>query len=136
MFHLEIRPDPSDIDELDHVSNLVYLRWVQQVAVAHSDAAGWNMDAYRRLGAVWIVRRHELDYRRPALLGDVLTLTTWVSDWKRASCWRETRVRRGDEELVHARTRWALVELSSGRPCPIPDELRESFREPEPDAAH
>ncbi|MCH9686691.1 MAG: acyl-CoA thioesterase [Deltaproteobacteria bacterium] len=127
MFHIEVRPEPSDIDELDHVSNLVYLRWVQQVAVAHSDAVGWTFDAYRRLGAVWLVKRHELDYQRPARLGDTLTLRTWVGQWSRASCWRETRICRDETVLVQARTRWAFVDLTRGRPCRIPDELMLTF---------
>ncbi len=132
MFTMEIRPEAADIDGLDHVSNLVYLRWIQTVAVAHSDSVGWTFDAYRELGAVWLVKRHELDYIRPARLGDRLTLTTWVGQWSRASCWRETRVLRGEQTLVEARTRWAFVELARARPRRIPDDLARTFGRPDP----
>jgi acyl-CoA thioester hydrolase len=127
MFQLEVSPTADDIDELDHVSNVVYLRWVQDVARAHSDAVGWTFDDYQRAGAVFVVKRHELEYRRPALLGDRLVLETWVSEWRGASSWRETRILRGDTELVRGRTRWAFIDAETGRPRRIPDDLAACF---------
>ena len=67
---LTITAAADDIDELGHVSNLVYLRWVLDAALAHSAAAGWDHAAYRRLGAVFVVRRHEIDYLAPVVAGD------------------------------------------------------------------
>ena len=60
----------ADIDMLGHASNIAYLRWVQDVAVAHSAAVGLDMEGYSQLGAVFVVRRHEIDYLRPVVRGD------------------------------------------------------------------
>ena len=119
----------GDIDELEHVSNLVYLRWVLEVARAHSDAVGWDTAAYRELGAIWVVRRHEIDYARSARLGDEVALTTWVDSWKRVSCVRRTDVvRRADDRvLARAATTWAFVEIDSGRPTRIPEAVQNRF---------
>ncbi len=118
----------ADIDELEHVSNLVYLRWVLEVARAHSDARGWDPAAYRRLGATWVVRRHEIDYLRSAKLGDAVAVTTWVESWKRVSCIRRTELALADGSvLARAATTWAFVELGSGRPTRVPDELQSRF---------
>ena len=68
-FAIPILPVPEDIDELGHVSNLVYLRWVAEVAMAHSRARGWDFPRYRTLGAVFMVRRHEIDYVAQVTLG-------------------------------------------------------------------
>ena len=71
-FAIPILPAPDDIDELGHVSNLVYLRWVLEVALAHSRARGWDYAHYRALGAVFMVRRHEIDYVAQVTLDQAL----------------------------------------------------------------
>ena len=55
-FTMPITATEADIDELGHVSNLVYVRWVLEVATAHSRARGWDYPDYRTLGAVFVVR--------------------------------------------------------------------------------
>jgi acyl-CoA thioester hydrolase len=141
VFSMEVRAEPADIDNLDHVSNVVYVRWVQQAAEAHSTAIGWDFEAYRRLGAVFVIRRHEIDYLRSAVLGDRIGLRTWVESWKAVSSVRMTSIVRlggpgdapGEEggiELARARTTWALVSMNSGRPVRMPDDLRDRFLRP------
>ncbi len=128
-FRLDIVAAPDDIDELDHVSNIAYVRWVQRVAQAHSDAVGWDYQAYRDLGAVFVVRRHEVDYLRPALLGDPIALVTWIESWAGASSVRRTSIIRSTDqlELARAATTWALVSATTGRPVRIPPHLRDAF---------
>jgi len=130
---LTITAAADDIDELAHVSNLVYLRWVLDAALAHSAAAGWDHAAYRRLGAVFVVRRHEIDYLVPVVAGDEIVVTTWVDAWKLASCVRRTElVRAGDGAVVaRAATTWAFIGHEGGRPKRIPDELRAAFGAPD-----
>src|ERR1700734_504668 len=79
-FELEQVVRDEDIDMLGHASNLVFVRWVQDVALAHSAAVGLDLSAYKRMGAVFVVVRHEIDYMRPAMLGDAIRARTWVSD--------------------------------------------------------
>jgi acyl-CoA thioester hydrolase len=127
-FAIEVVPAPQDIDELEHVSNLVYLRWVLDVARAHSDARGWDHAAYRRLGAIWVVRRHEVDYLLAATRDDRITITTWVETWKKVSCVRCTEVTdaRG-RVLARASTTWAFVDLATRRPTRVPEPLQAAF---------
>ena len=126
-FTLPIRATAADIDELGHVSNQVYLRWVLEVATAHSVARGWGHPEYRALGAVFVVRRHELDYLAQVTLGQEVLATTWVASWKLASCVRATEITRGDQVVLRAATTWAFMSLASGRPLRIPDHLRDAF---------
>ena len=102
-FAIPITPVPDDIDELGHVSNLVYLRWVGEVAMAHSRALGWDYAQYRALGAVFMVRRHEIDYIAQVTLGQRLRAETWVDSWRAASCVRRTEIVRDDDGVVVAR---------------------------------
>ena len=126
---MPITAGDADIDELGHVSNLVYLRWVLEVATAHSRARGWGHPEYRALGAVFMVRRHEIDYVAQVRAGEALIAETWVgdADWRLASCIRRTELRRGEQVVARAATTWAMISLSSGRPTKIPDKLRAQF---------
>ena len=123
----------TDVDMLGHASNIAYLRWVQDAALAHSAAVGLDIEGYRELGAVFVVRRHEIDYLRPVVRGEQLELRTWIDSASAAKCKRATEiVRVGAAELVVARamTTWGFVELSSGRPTRIPDSVRVAFSQP------
>ncbi|MBA2542121.1 MAG: acyl-CoA thioesterase [Deltaproteobacteria bacterium] len=120
-------PTAADIDELGHVSNLVYLRWVLDIATAHSSSLGWSHPEYRALGSIFVVRRHEIDYVAQVREGDPLVGETWVDSWKLASCIRKTELRRGDQVVARAATTWAMLSFASGRPTKIPDHLRELF---------
>jgi acyl-CoA thioester hydrolase len=128
-FTLDLVAAPDDVDELGHVSNLVYLRWVLDAAKAHSRSLGWDFAAYRRIGAVWVVRRHEIEYSRPAYAGDAIRAVTWVATMQRASSLRRTRiVRAGDGlELARASTMWAFVDAAAGRLIRIPDDVRAAY---------
>ena len=127
-FAIPITPTSADIDELGHVSNLVYLRWVMDVAMAHSRSVGWDFARYRELGAAFMVRRHEIDYVSQVTLGETLRAETWVDSWRMASCIRKTELLRDGAVVVRAATTWALIGLSTGRPVRIPDDLAALFR--------
>ncbi len=121
----------ADIDELGHVSNLVYLRWVLEVAMAHSRSLGWDHAQYRALGSVFVVRRHELDYLGPVMLGQTLSAETWVESWRAASCLRKTELVREGHVIARCSTTWAMMSFASGRPIRIPEEIRALFVSPE-----
>src|SRR5438105_2966053 len=69
VFELPISVQPEDIDTMGHVNNIVYLRWVQDAATAHWMAAATEE---QKAEYAWVVVRHEIDYLRPAVLGDEL----------------------------------------------------------------
>ncbi len=121
----------SDIDQLGHVSNIIYLKWVQDVALAHSVAVGLDFEAYRALGGVFVVRRQEIDYLRPVLRGDRLELRTWIDTVMAAKCRRATEiacVSRGENVVVAtAMTTWGWIDFKTGRPARIPAAVRAAF---------
>jgi len=130
-FELVMDVREADIDELGHVSNIVYLRWIQDVALAHSTAVGLDVEAYRAMGGVFFVRRHEIDYLRPVLRGDHLLLRTWIDSVFAAKCLRGTEIFKvddGKETLVaRSMTTWGFVEIATGRPTRIPVPIRDAF---------
>lgn len=119
----------SDIDIQGHVNNLRYLKWMQDVAVAHSTAQGWSMQRYAAEGMGWVVRSHTITYKRPAFLGEVLTTCTWIAGFSPRMSPRKYLFWRAADRcvLAEAETMWVFVDLKTGRPTKVPDELRAAF---------
>lgn len=114
------------IDAFGHTNNVVYLRWLEEVAWAHSNALGLDMDTYRRLGAGCVARRHELEYLAPTFAGDALLTATWIHENEgRLDLWRRFQIiREGDGKTVmRAATRWVCVDMVSGKPKRQPPEF-------------
>lgn len=128
-FTHEIVVTDAHIDRYGHANNVAILSWVQDVAEAHSTAVGFSLDDYARLGAGFVVRRHELDYMRPCLPGERLNLRTWVPNAKRISCSRGTEITsvENGKVVASAMTTWVFAQLSTLRPMRIPDEVRQAF---------
>ena len=129
IFTREITVTAADIDVQGHVNNLRYLKWMQDVAVAHSAAQGWSMARYAAAGMGWVVRSHQITYKRPAFLGEAITICTWISGFSpRMSPRRYLFWRAADKTiLAEAETMWVFVDLKTGRPTRVPDELRNAF---------
>lgn len=128
-FALPIEVRSEDLDELGHVNNVIYVRWIQDAAVAH-----WRVLATPEQQAAWawVVVRHEIEYRRPARLGDRLVAETWVGAASRRTFERHTGILLAAERkvLARARTLWCPVDPLSGKPKPVSDDMRRRFSVP------
>jgi acyl-CoA thioester hydrolase len=121
-----LRPQPDDIDGLEHTNNAVYVRWCEQIGWAHSVALGLGLADYRRLDRAMAIRRGEYDYLLPTFEGEELTLATWLvgGDGKLVMERRFQLIRNADQVTV-LRGRWDLVciDISSGKPRRMPPEF-------------
>ena len=120
---------PEEIDFQGHAGNEVYLHWLNAAAAAHSAAQGWPLAAYRKLGAGFVVRRHEIEYRIPALAGDELRITTWVASLEKVTSFRRYEVLRPSDgaRIATAGTLWAFISYQTGRLLRIPPEVAGAF---------
>lgn len=119
----------ADIDDLGHVNNAVYLRYVEEVVRAHAVHVGVDMDTMRRLGVVPVVRRHLITYHRSALLGEELEVSTQIIEARGIRAKRHNQVCQAASGvlLVEAETDWVWVDAVSGRPKPVPPAIMEAF---------
>ena len=125
-YRLAMRVSAEEIDELGHASNVAYVRWVQEAAKAHSASVGFDHAAYVRVGGVFVVRKHEIEYLSSALSGDDLELITWIEGWTAVTSDRRTRIERAGTVLAKCTTTWAFVSLE-GRPRRIPKDVLSAF---------
>lgn len=119
--------DGGDIDELGHVNNIVYLRYAQEIAVAHwrARASAGMVGAY-----VWVVMRHEVDYRAPLTLGDDVEARTWVDNAPQGAVWaRFVEIRNAGAEKLAAQIKssWALLDAQTRRVRRVPQEIVRRF---------
>lgn len=127
-FSHELVVNDAHIDRFGHANNVAFVQWIQDVAEAHSDAVGFPVSTYEKRGAAFVVRRHEIDYLRPALRGERLTLTTHVPSAKGVSCNRATEITSADGHVVaRAMTTWVFADLATLRLSRIPDDIRIAF---------
>ena len=110
----------SNIDELNHVNNVVYLQWIQDIANLH-----WNelKEGVDTAAYVWVVIRHEIDYLNQALLGDTLLAKTWVGKTAGLKSIRHVEFYRNNKLLVKAQTTFCLLHAKSFKPMRITDEI-------------
>ena len=124
VFTMSFSVGPDDIDLLNHVNNRVYLRWMEEAATAHAARCGWTFGDLKKVNRAWVARQHWIEYLKPALLGDNLTLYTWVQSSKRFSSLRRYALKRGNELLTVGATEWVLINLEKRTPvsCDLPSE--------------
>lgn len=115
----------SDIDELGHVNNAVWVRWVQDLATAHWAVAA---SAEQAAAYVWVVVRHEVDYMGNLAEGESVEARTWVaSEAVGAKFDRFAEFSKNGRVIVRARTTWAILSRESLRPLRVPKEVVARF---------
>jgi acyl-CoA thioester hydrolase len=128
-FRWPVTVDESEIDGLGHASNVAVVGWISRAAWEHSKALGYGLPEYREAGGVFVVRRHEIDYRAQARIGDELICYTWPSGLAKVTAERRHRILRPADEAVIAEAYnvWAYLDMETGRPKRIPPAVRETF---------
>ena len=118
--------EPAHIDELGHVNNAVWVDWIQQIAAAHwaAVAAPEHQSAY-----IWVVTRHEIDYRGNIGLGESVTAETWIPSGPTGARFdRRVDFRNAaGAVIVSARTTWAMIDRASGRLTRVRDDVTAPF---------
>ncbi|MCA8893920.1 MAG: acyl-CoA thioesterase [Amphiplicatus sp.] len=117
---------PSEIDELGHVNNAVYLVWAQEVAVAHWRAM---TSETMRGDLIWVVLRHEIDYRDPVLPGETVEVRTWLGRASGPRFERHIDIRKPGAARPCAKvlTDWCLLDARSRKPKRVGEEILTLF---------
>jgi len=129
-FRLRRRVEWRDIDPAQHVNNANYLAYIEECNVQVAAAHGWPLPRLMATGVGIVARRYRIEYREPALMGDELEVTTYISDVKRATALRHHELRRVADSTLLARAQglWVFIDLATGRPRRIPTDFLDDFR--------
>jgi len=126
MYEMKITATEADIDELGHVNNAVWVRWIQDLATAHWFAVA---PAEHHAAYIWVVTRHEIDYLRAVMPGETVTGRTWIEDPPKGARFERHMEFVGEDgkRRVRARTTWAILDRATGRPLRVPAEVAAPF---------
>jgi acyl-CoA thioester hydrolase len=128
-FQQAIEPATADFDELGHVNNAVYLRWAQEIATRH-----WFRVASPELVAryLWVVLRHEIDYRDPILPGDAVEARTWLGAANGPRYDRHVDIRKPGSARASASvlSTWCMLDAKTRKPRRVGSEIFEAFQVP------
>lgn len=119
-FTYKLEVEAQHIDTLMHVNNVVYLQWVNDISEKH-----WNKLAVDGLKEkyFWVVLRHELDYLNEAVLGDKITLHTWIGESKGVKSVRHVEISKGETLLLKAASTWCLIDAKTLKPTRIKHDI-------------
>ena len=118
---------PEHIDELGHVNNAVWVDWIQQIATSHWAAVA---SLEHQAAYIWVVTRHEIDYRGNIGVGETVTAVTFIpAEPKGAQFDRCVEFRNAaGKVIVAARSTWALLDKASARLLRVREEIAAPFR--------
>ncbi len=118
--------EQADLDELQHVNNVRYVQWIQDISRAH-----WESIAPEeiRKTAIWVVRQHLIQYRNAAKLGDTLRMQTYIKKSEGAISTRVVEMEdlSSGKPIVRSETEWCLLDSHTYRPMRISEEIRAVF---------
>ena len=114
------------LDELKHVNNIQYLNWVQEISKKH-----WNKLTKNKKYQfqIWIIRSHNIVYKKQAKLGDKLLLETYVKECKDYTSERIVNIslKKNQEVVARCNTIWCYVNKISNKLERIPKEVIDLF---------
>ncbi|MDN3593399.1 acyl-CoA thioesterase [Zunongwangia endophytica] len=128
IFQLELKVTESDLDDQNHVNNVQYVQWIQDVAKGHWEDRA-SVDQKKEY--FWVVVRHEIDYKQQAFLDDDILLQTYVDEITNVTSIRHVLIKdkNTDKILVKAQTTWCLLKHGSNRPVRIDEDMKLLFQE-------
>lgn len=119
-FEYKITVTSEDIDDLQHVNNAVYVKWMDEVASSH-----WKFltKDYPLSEYIWVVNKHEIEYKKEAVFGDKIIAKTWVGNTRGVSSERFIEFYKGDNLLVKAKTTWIMLDAKTFKPTRIREDV-------------
>ncbi len=128
----------QDVDDFNHVNNVVYLGWMAYAAWQHSKHLGFDFDAFRQHDCGFVVTRHEIDYRAACFADDTVTIATWITDNdQKLRLWRRFQLVSSatGQTLAFGKTGFASMRISTGKACRMPVDYARGYPVDAPAAA-
>ena len=114
----------DEIDHQNHVNNVVYLQWINDISIKH-----WNAVSNDEINSnyTWVAVRHEIDYLKPAFLDEKITVTTWIESLAGVKSIRRVEIYRDNELLAKSKTTWVLLDANTQKITRIPESINSLF---------
>jgi len=126
IFTQTIEVEKAHLDELNHVNNVQYLQWIQDVAKSHWEARAdkiW-LEKY-----AWVALNHFIEYKKPAFLNDKLLIQTHVHEFDGVKSNRLVRISNQETGnlLVQSSTSWCMIDRGRNKPTRVLESMVKAF---------
>ncbi|MFD1064268.1 acyl-CoA thioesterase [Winogradskyella litorisediminis] len=124
IFTKEIIVSESDLDQLNHVNNVTYVQWVQDIAEAHwlQNASDSILENY-----FWVLVKHTIEYKGQAFLGDSLIVKTFVESSEGVISVRKVEIFKDEKLIISSETKWCFMDMKTKRPTRITPQIATLF---------
>ncbi|MFV8224594.1 acyl-CoA thioesterase [Christiangramia aquimixticola] len=124
--HISVEKD--HLDDQNHVNNVQYVQWIQDVAQEHWEK---RASSEQKSKMIWVVVKHEIDYKKEAFMGDPISLQTYVGETTHVTSVRHVIIKNSEtgKVLVEAKTTWCLLDSETKRPIKISEDLKSVFEQ-------
>jgi acyl-CoA thioester hydrolase len=114
----------EDVDEMGHVNNAVYLKWVQAAVLRH-----WRCLAPKEVVAahLWVALKHEISYLHPAFLHDHIVVRVVLEKLVGARAFYKTMINHGDEVLAEIESCWCCLDSVTKKPVRLARDIVARF---------
>ena len=122
IFEKKIKVAANHLDELNHVNNVVYVQWVNEIAAEH-----WNAVTTPDIERLyfWVLINHEIQYKGQAFSGDEVLVKTYFSDTSELKSNRIVEFYREGKLITKSKTTWCLMDRGTNRVCRIAEPVSE-----------
>jgi len=123
-YEYDIDVAEEDIDEMGHVNNAVYLKWVQSAVLNH-----WRRLAPKEAVSahLWVALKHEISYRRPAFLNDHIMIQVVLEQLLGARAFYKTMISRGSDVLAEVESCWCCLDSVTKKPVRLARDIVARF---------
>jgi acyl-CoA thioester hydrolase len=122
----EITVTKNDLDDLNHVNNVIYIQWIQEIAKNH-----WkNLVSNEILNNYyWVLLEHHIQYHNPAFLGEKIKIITYIEKTEGVKSSRVVKIykKKTNQLLVTSKTIWCLINANTNKPNRINEEIKKAF---------
>jgi acyl-CoA thioester hydrolase len=126
-FTKTIQVQEDDLDNLNHVNNVRYLQWIQDIAKDH-----WKEKAPKAIfeTSIWVVKSHFIEYKKAAFLNDFIEVKTYIEKTKGAISIRivEMTDKTTNELILKSKTEWVLLDAITNRPIRVSEDIIAIFK--------
>lgn len=123
-YEYDVDVEVDDIDEMGHVNNAVYLKWVQAAVLRH-----WRLFAPKEVAAahLWVALKHEISYLHPAFLNDHVVVRVVLQKLLGARAFYKTMINHGNDVLAEVESCWCCLDSVTRRPVRLTSDIVARF---------
>ena len=129
VFSWPVRVYFQDTDAGGVVYHASYVNFMERSRTEWLRSFGYsNAGLMKELGVMFVVRKLELSYLKPAQLDDMLTVTTQIKEIGRSRVNVVQTVQRDGDILSEAEVHLVCVSAAEFKPVSVPDVLRKQWK--------